>query len=149
MSWALKALGLNRHARALKSATGIDALYMIHSPIPGICFGVEHREAVMMFGCNDDVLHPGRLGEGHDIVRAEADRIELRGERLVVRNGDGGIVHEPLPSSRRRLAVPRTGGDGVKTPMDEHAEAGIPPPGHACVTLRGRFGILDRGHGMC
>ena len=34
--------------------------------IEGIRLGVEHREAVMMLGCDDDVFHPGRLGEGND-----------------------------------------------------------------------------------
>src|ERR1700690_2198314 len=29
--------------------------------IKGICFGVEHGEAVMMLGGDDDVSHPGRL----------------------------------------------------------------------------------------
>ena len=29
--------------------------------------------------------------------------------------------------------------------MDEHAEAGFAPPGHARVALRWRFGVLDGG----
>jgi hypothetical protein len=116
--------------------------------IKGICFGVEHGEAVMMFGGNDDVLHPRRLGESYDVMGIEACGIELRGESLVVGYWNGSVVHDPFANSRDLLSVPGSCGDGVKTPVDEHAEACVPPPGHACVTLRGGLGILNRGHGM-
>ena len=40
--------------------------------VEGICLGVEHGEAVMMFRGDDDVFHPRRLGERDDIVGVEA-----------------------------------------------------------------------------
>ena len=89
-----------------------------------------------------------------DLARAtmswalNARGIELRRERLVVRHRNGGGVHDPFADARDLLAIPGARGDGVKTPVDEHAEACLPPPGHACVTLRGGLGILNRGHGM-
>ena len=58
------------------------------------------------------------------------------------------VVHDPFADARDLLAVPGPCGDGIKTPVDEHAEACIPPPGHTRVTLRGRLGILNCGHGM-
>ncbi len=116
--------------------------------VEGIGLGVEHGEAVMMLGGDDDVFHPGRLGEGDDVMRIERRGVELRGESLVVLHRNGGVVHDPFANARDLLAVPGAGRDGVKTPVDEHAEACISPPGHACVTLRGGLGILNRGHGM-
>ena len=71
------------------------------------------------------------------------------GEGLVVGDGDGGVVHDPLADAGDLLAVPVAGGDGVEAPVDEHAEAGFAPPLHAgvasgrgfrCPGWRGRDG---------
>ena len=56
------------------------------------------------------------------------------------------MIHSPMPGDP--LAVLGARRDGVKAPVDEHAEARLSPPGHACVALRGGFGILNRGDGM-
>ncbi len=116
--------------------------------IKGICFGVEHGEAIMMFGGDDDVSHSRRLGQCNDVMGIEARGIKLCREPLVVGHRDGACVHDPFANARDPLALPGSCRDGVKTPVDEHAEACFPPPRHACVTLRRRLGILDRSHGM-
>ena len=91
---------------------------------------------------------PADFGQRDDVVRIEAGGIELRGERLVVGDRDGGVVHDPFADARDLLAVPRACGNGVETPVDEHAEARFAPPCHACIALRRRFGVLHRGDGM-
>lgn len=111
--------------------------------VEGIDLGVEHGEAVVMLGGNDDVLHAGSLGEGNDVMRGEAGGVELLCEAFVVGDGDGEIVHDPLTDVGGALTVPLACGDGVEAPVDEHAEAGLAPPGHASVALRGGFGVLD------
>ena len=116
--------------------------------VEGVDFGVEHGEAVVMFGGDDDVLHAGGFGEGDDVVCVEAGGVELFGEGLVVGDGDGEVVHDPLADVGGALSVPLAGGDGVEAPVDEHAEAGLAPPGHAGVALGGSFGVLDGGDGM-
>ena len=116
--------------------------------VEGIDLGVEHGEAVVVLGGDDDVLHAGGLGEGDDVVGAEAGGVELRGEGLVVGDGDGGAVHDPFADAGNLLAVPGSGGDGVESPVNEHAEAGITPPGHAGVSLSGSLLVLDGGDGM-
>ncbi len=116
--------------------------------VEGVDLGVEHGEAVVVLGGDDDVLHAGGLGEGDDVVRAEAGGIELRGEGLVVGDGDGEVVHDPFADVVGALAVPFAGGDGVEAPVDEHAEAGIAPPCHARVALGGGLGVLDGGNRM-
>ena len=110
--------------------------------------GIEHGEAVVVLGGDDDVLHAGGLGQRDDVVRGEAGGVELRCERLVIRDGDGAVVHDPLADAGDLLAVPRAGGHGVESPVDEHAETRVAPPRHAGVFLRGRLGVLDGGDGM-
>ena len=40
--------------------------------VEGVDLGVEHGEAVVVLGGDDDVLHAGGFCEGDDVVRAEA-----------------------------------------------------------------------------
>src|SRR5579871_6123455 len=116
--------------------------------VEGVDLGVEHGEAVVVLGGDDDVLHAGSFGEGDDVVGAEAGGVELGGEGLVVGDGDGEVVHDPLADVGGALAVPLACGDGVEAPMDEHAEASFAPPLHAGVALGWGFGVLDGGDGM-
>jgi len=58
--------------------------------IEAICLRIEHGEAIVMFGCDDDVLHARRLRERDDIVRIECAGIEAAGKCLVVGNRDPG-----------------------------------------------------------
>jgi hypothetical protein len=116
--------------------------------VEGVDLGVEHGEAVVVLGGDDDVLHAGGFGEGDDVVRGEAGGVELRGEGFVVGDGDGEVVHDPLTDVVAALSLPLSGGDGVEAPVDEHSEAGVAPPLHAGVALGGSFGVLDGGDGM-
>ena len=116
--------------------------------VEGVDLGVEHGEAVVVLGGDDDVLHAGGFGEGDDVVRGEAGGVEVFGEGFVVGDGDGEVVHDPLADVGGALAVPLAGGDGVEAPVDEHAEAGFAPPLHAGVALGGSFGVLDGGDGV-
>ena len=72
--------------------------------VEGVCFGIEHGEAVVMLGGDDDVLHAGGFGQGDDVVRAEAGGVELACEGLVVGDRDGGVVHDPL--AERGICLP-------------------------------------------
>jgi hypothetical protein len=116
--------------------------------VEGVGLGVEHGEAVVVLGGDDDVLHAGGFGEGDDVVGAEGGGVEFGREGFVVGDGDGGVVHDPLADAGDLLAVPGAGGDGVEAPVDEHAEACFAPPVHAGVELGGGFGVLDRGDGV-
>ena len=73
---------------------------------------------------------------------------ELAGELFVLGDGDARAVHDPLADAGDGLAAVLAGGDGVEAPVDEHAEAGVAPPGHACVALGGGFGVLNGGYGV-
>ena len=85
----------------------------------------------MVLGGDDDVLHAGVLGGEHDGVGIEVDGVELRGEGVVGFERDLGGGADPLAVGVD--AVPLSGGDGVETPVDEEAEAGVAPPLHARV----------------
>ncbi len=105
--------------------------------VEGVDLGVEHGEAVVVLGGDDDVLHASGFREGDDIVCAEAGGIELGRECFVVGDGDGEVVHDPFADVGGALAVPFACRDGVETPVDEHAEACLAPPLHAGVALGG------------
>ena len=87
--------------------------------------GGIHREAVVVLGRDDHVFHPGILREGGPLAGVEFHRVELRGQLFVFRDRDFFVPHEPL--SLRR--------NGIETPVDEHAELGVAPPGHPGIVL--------------
>ena len=88
------------HRVALKGRGGDD--------VEGVDFGVEHGEAVVMLGGDDDVLHAGGFGEGDDVMRVEAGGIELRGESLVVCTGMEALfmIHSPMSGICLPFQVP-------------------------------------------
>ena len=78
--------------------------------VEGIGLGVEHGEAVVVFGGDDDVLHAGGLGERDDVVGVEAGGIELAGEVPCSRRREwcaSFMIHSPMRGS---LAVPLPAG---------------------------------------
>jgi len=81
-------------------------------------------------------------------MRIEAGGIELGGECLVIGDRNGAAIHDPFADAGDLFAVPRAGGNGVESPVDEHAEARCPPPLHARIALCGSFGFLDGLHAM-
>ena len=50
--------------------------------VEGVDFGVEHGEAVVVLGGDDDVLHAGGFGEGDDVVGGEAGGVESLAKAL-------------------------------------------------------------------
>ena len=113
-----------------------------------VCIGVEHGEAVVVLGGDDDILHPRGLGEGHNIPSAEAGGIELGREGLVLRDRDRSVIHNPLADAGDLLSAPGARGDGVKAPVDEHTEAGFAPPLHPDIAPGGALGVLHGGDRM-
>ena len=93
--------------------------------------GVVHGEAVVMLGCENKVFRTGVLSELDPRTGVELDRVEPGGELFVV--GDGNLVaeHDPFGDAVDVPTIPLAGGNGVETPVDEHAEAGVGPPGEA------------------
>ena len=96
---------------------------------------------------------PASLASAHPFVGVELDRVELLGVRAVFGDGDLAAVHDPLADAGDLLAVVGAGGDGIDAPVDEHAEPGLAPPGHAGVALGGRLvgvgiGLDDLGRAL-
>ena len=82
----------------------------------------------MVLRREDDVLHAGRLGDGHPLVGVELHGVEALVEVVV-------LLHRRLASARPAdlLARKRHG-----TPVDEHAEAQVAPPLHSLGSRRNR-----------
>ena len=68
--------------------------------------GAIHREAVVVLAGDDDVFHPGVLGQLHPFLGVELHRIELCGKLLVFLHRNLGAVHDPLADAGDRLALP-------------------------------------------
>ncbi len=105
---------------------------------------IEQAEAVMVLGRQHRVLHAGLLRHPGPFLRIVVLRGELVLEGLVLLPGELLGAAQPFPS----------GGDGVESPVDEHAEPGLPvplrPPGplfhnlvHCCAHPR----VATRPHG--
>ena len=89
---------------------------------------VPQAEAVVVLRREDDVLHAGRLGDGHPLVGVELHGVEALVEVVV-------LLHRRLASARPAdlLARERHG-----APVDEHAEAQVAPPFHRLGPRRNR-----------
>jgi len=116
--------------------------------VEGIGLGIEHGKAVMVLGGDNDVLLASGFGEGDYVMRIEACGVEFRRKSFIVGYRDGSAVHNPLADTGNLLAVPCACRDGVKAPVDKHAESGRPPPLHTCIALGWCFGVLNGGDGM-
>jgi hypothetical protein len=81
--------------------------------------GVEHAEAVVVFGGEDDVALAGGFGEADEGAGVELFRVEADGQGTVFGFGDAGVL----------LAHDGPGGfdagERIGAPMDEHAELGV------------------------
>ena len=105
----------------------------------------------MMFGGDHHVSHARLLGDLRPLVGVELDGIEAFGEFCVFQEGNPILAHNPLANLGHLLSLPGTGGHGVESPVDEHAEASFTPPRQALVALlvgfnhgRGiRFGVCE------
>ena len=98
---------------------------------------VVHGKAVVVLGRDDDVLYAGIFGELHPGLGIELDRIELGGEALVVLYRNPGIVHDPFAEAGNHPALPFTGGNGIKPPVDEQRR--ISPRGTTSFWSPGRW----------
>ena len=111
-------------------------------PVAGL--RIEQRKAVVVLAGDDDVFHAGFFGELHPLVGIVFDRIELLGVLAIFGHGNLAAVHDPLADAADLLAVVGAGGHGIHAPVDEHAEPGLAPPGHALVALLLGFPVVIR-----
>ncbi len=63
----------------------------------------------MMLTGNDDILHPGILGDSHKLISVELDRIKLFCKRFIFRDGYICSFHNPLTDTVNSLTFPLTG----------------------------------------
>ena len=113
-------------------------------PITGL--GVEHGKAIVVFCRDHDVLHargPGGLDKLRGIKR---DGIKLLRVPTVLPHRNPGIVHDPLAEPLDLPVVIPSRGHGEYSPVDKHAEFGIPPPCHPTLPLAGALARNRRFH---
>ena len=78
---------------------------------------VEHAEAVVVLGREDDVFHAGELGQAGPFAGIERGRVEGRGQGVILPDEVVRGVEERPGDLRPHL--------GVRAPVDEQAEAGV------------------------
>jgi hypothetical protein len=112
---------------------------------------VVHREAVVVLRGDDDVLHPGVLRGAHPCVGVEAGWVEHVGDLLIFREWDLQVSHHVLrlPVEQIAVLVGKVAAPlRVKTPVDEHAKAGVFPPREAAGDLLGGLDLDERLKGV-
>ena len=95
-------------------------------------FRVEHRHAVMVHRSNDDIAHASVLRGANPLVGIEGSRIERLHDLFKVGVAfDFCYALDVLGVALDLLASPFACQRGVDAPVDEHAKAGLAPPGQA------------------
>ena len=92
-------------------------------------------EAIDMLGGNDDVFHAGLFGHEHPVLGIVFRGVELLGEFLVFGDRDFSPAHDLLAEAWNFLSVVNPSEARIDTPVNEHAEAGVAPPGHTGVPI--------------
>ena len=121
---------------------GLDRVALVRCRVHDVVardLRVEDREAVVVLGRDDDVLHTGVLGDADPLLGIEAGRVEAMRVLLVLRDRDVRPRHDPLADPGDPLASVRPGRHGVDAPVNEHPEPRLAPPRHARVALRRCF----------
>jgi len=90
---------------------------------------LEHGEALVMFGGDDDPFHSGSLGHPHNLTRVKQARVELLGQCHVVGGGYAHLVFDPFANAVKCLVMPLPAEMGVQPPVDEHPVIAIAEQG--------------------
>ena len=110
--------------------------------IPRASFRIKHRKTIVMFGGDDEVAHAGVFREFDPGIGVEVRGIESAGDLLVIyRHGNFRHALDMLGVTLIRPAIPRSTQHRGNTPMHEHPEACLTPPGNARV-------MFSRGGGQ-
>ena len=93
-----------------------------------------------MLGGNDDVFLSRLSGKLHPGLCVESRWVEFRRFLGIVRNGNLGVVHNPLTDPITHagidaLPIPNPAELRVSAPVNEHAKPGVPPPPHPLIAL--------------
>lgn len=97
--------------------------------VPGGQGGIPEAEAVMVFGRDHDVFHPGLFGGQHPGLRVVVHRVELALQGgAVIPGRDAQAVLDPVRRAAGGRSIPGTARHGIDAPVDEHPEAGLLEP---------------------
>jgi hypothetical protein len=103
----------------------------------------EEGKAVVVFSSNYHILHPGLFGKAHPFIGIVFDWIKILCKGFILCHRNLGSIHDPLTDSGDLFTFVGSGRYGIDTPVNEHAEAGFPPPFHAGIAFS--FGLVGIG----
>jgi hypothetical protein len=98
-----------------------SGMHAVESPVAARA--VPQRKAVMMAGYHDRIPHAGFLGQASPLLRVPFSRVKPFGQLRILVCGNFLVEHGPFPSTKY----------GVKSPMEEKTELGVPPPFHILI----------------
>ena len=83
-----------------------------------------------MLGRDREVFHAGRLGQGNPLLGVKVGRIEAVRHLPVLLYRNVESLHDPFGFRPHRdaMAVPLSGEQRIRTPVDEHAKFVLPEP---------------------
>ncbi len=90
---------------------------------------VPHAEAIMVLAGEDEIAQAGLLREGNPGGWIASGWRPRPGQALVVGPGHRRRATNMLGAAIDFTPVPYSAEGRIGTPVDEHAEAGFPPPG--------------------
>src|SRR5882724_3547027 len=96
-------------------------------------FCIEHTEAIMMFGSNDDIFHARVLCHLYPFIGIELYRVKLLNKLIISIQWYLCIIANPFGIIC--FSIPFAGGYRIDTPMNKEAKPCIFPPIHAVVVL--------------
>jgi hypothetical protein len=101
----------------------------------------------VVLGRDNEVLHAGRLGEPGKLRGVKPDRVQTVGHFTIIRHRDIEALHDPLGfvAGVYPVALPLSGEEGIRSPVDEHAELVVAEPRHAVVVGRSEAGGMGCG----
>ena len=96
-------------------------LRMLHNAVIRVR-RVIHAEAVVVLGCEHDILDPGGSSFAHPFICIKLFRVEGGGDLCVFFVGDPEVGLCPFPDFRHHFPLVASAQNGISSPMNEHAE---------------------------
>src|SRR6267142_1558156 len=93
-------------------------------------FRIVHGEAIVMFGSDDEILHPGILCDLHPLFGVKFDGVELPRQGFILRHGDLRSIHYPFAETWNELPFPLPRRNRIESPVNEHSETRFTKPFH-------------------
>ena len=89
---------------------------------------MEHRETVVMFAGDDEILHPAVFRQANPFVRVKVDRVEHARQAGIIGDRNGALRLNPFRIRPYNLLPVLAAEQRIQSPVNHHAIAGLFEP---------------------